>query len=120
MASPQLSLEAAGPRGVILQTGSEAQGDLVICQESHRKAMSAQGIKPHCWAPTWLCAWAQLLTVPAAMVPAESAELRSCPWIFTRKEIKLKYLELVLQHTNLSSSIWVLTFPNKKRGPFKS
>lgn len=48
MASPQLSLEAAGPRGVILQTGSEAQGDLVICQESHREAMSAQGIKPHC------------------------------------------------------------------------
>lgn len=25
-----------------------------------------------------------------------------------------------LQHTNLSLSIWVLTFPYKKRGPFKS
>lgn len=46
MASPQLSREAAGPRGVILQTGNEAQGDLVTCQESHRKAMSARGIKP--------------------------------------------------------------------------
>lgn len=51
MASPQLSLEAAGPRGVILQTGSEAQGDLVTCQESHRKAVSAWGIKPHSAEP---------------------------------------------------------------------
>lgn len=51
MVSPQLSLKAAGPRGVILQTGSEAHRDLVICQESHRKAMSAQGIKPHSAEP---------------------------------------------------------------------
>lgn len=51
MTSPQLSWEAAGPRGVILQTGSEAQGDLVTCQESHRKAMSARGIKPHSTEP---------------------------------------------------------------------
>lgn len=93
MASPRLSREAAGPRGVILQTGNEAQGDLVTCQESHRKAMSARGIKPHFAEPQPDC------------VPEPSSSLLLQQW-FVLSVHSSKAVRGSLPERGLSYNIW--------------
>lgn len=114
-ASPRLPRGAAGRRGVILQTGNEAQGDLVTSQESHRKAMSAPGIKPHSAEPQpdralepSSCLWPQQWFV--LNVHGSKAARGALP--------ERGWRQSIWNHTPgyLDLDIWFLTLPLKKRG----